>query len=255
VLQFTGFDLILCRNVLIYFHTEAAERIVEALGRCLDPDGWLLLGHAETIPQFGRSLQRVDLPGVTAYRASAPAQPAPEPPPVFAPPAPPARPAREEPAARRPAAPPRPPAREPAPAPRAPAAPADALARLRAEADAGAFDKAADLARALAAALPSAPAPHYYEGLMARARDATGEAERSFRRAIYLDGGFAMAHYQLGLLLLGVGRSADARKALRNAARAAGAAAPDALLPEGDGLSAGALRALTRAALSSLEAR
>ncbi len=42
-----AFDLILCRNVLIYFAPEVVERIVSQLAECLVPGGWLAIGHAE----------------------------------------------------------------------------------------------------------------------------------------------------------------------------------------------------------------
>ncbi|HEX9692550.1 MAG TPA: protein-glutamate O-methyltransferase CheR [Gemmatimonadales bacterium] len=40
-------DLILCRNVLIYFDNETAARVIRALVRCLAPHGWLLLGASD----------------------------------------------------------------------------------------------------------------------------------------------------------------------------------------------------------------
>jgi len=43
-------DLILCRNVLIYFRAEVRERVVARLIDRLAPGGLLLLGHAESLP-------------------------------------------------------------------------------------------------------------------------------------------------------------------------------------------------------------
>jgi len=43
------FDLILCRNVLIYFRSESKLLVVESLLRHLAADGHLLLGHAESL--------------------------------------------------------------------------------------------------------------------------------------------------------------------------------------------------------------
>ena len=40
------YDLVFCRNLLIYFHPEARLRAITALRR-LAPDGTLVLGHAE----------------------------------------------------------------------------------------------------------------------------------------------------------------------------------------------------------------
>lgn len=40
-------DLIVCRNVLIYFEPEERRRTIAELGHCLAPGGWLCLGAAE----------------------------------------------------------------------------------------------------------------------------------------------------------------------------------------------------------------
>src|SRR5262249_586477 len=43
------FDIILCRNVLIYFDLPTKARILKAMARQLVPDGALLLGGAESV--------------------------------------------------------------------------------------------------------------------------------------------------------------------------------------------------------------
>jgi len=43
------FDLIFCRNVLIYFDLESKHKVVERLTRCLTRSGLLFLGHAENL--------------------------------------------------------------------------------------------------------------------------------------------------------------------------------------------------------------
>jgi chemotaxis protein methyltransferase CheR len=48
-LQAGTFDVVFCRNVLMYFTTEQAIRIVARLARALAPGGFLFLGHAETL--------------------------------------------------------------------------------------------------------------------------------------------------------------------------------------------------------------
>lgn len=53
------FDLILCRNVLIYFDGETVERAIEGLERALRPDGMLILGSADTLCGTVRRLEQI----------------------------------------------------------------------------------------------------------------------------------------------------------------------------------------------------
>lgn len=53
------FDLILCRNALMYLHLETRREILDRLVHRLAPDGYLCLGHAETAQGFTRELSLV----------------------------------------------------------------------------------------------------------------------------------------------------------------------------------------------------
>lgn len=61
-----GFDLVLCRNVLIYFRPDCKMRVVERLLRHLAKDGLLLLGHAESMAGLSDRVRAVgpNCPGV-----------------------------------------------------------------------------------------------------------------------------------------------------------------------------------------------
>lgn len=43
------FDLIMCRNVLLYFDVPTRQRVFDRLSGGLSPDGWLMLGAGETV--------------------------------------------------------------------------------------------------------------------------------------------------------------------------------------------------------------
>jgi len=51
------FDLIFCRNVLIYFDLESRRRVLDRLTKHLAPDGLLFIGHAETLTSVCPSLR------------------------------------------------------------------------------------------------------------------------------------------------------------------------------------------------------
>lgn len=44
-----GFDLILCRNVLLYLNDERRRQAFDQLSGALAPDGWVMLGAGETV--------------------------------------------------------------------------------------------------------------------------------------------------------------------------------------------------------------
>nr|WP_274615656.1 protein-glutamate O-methyltransferase CheR [Sphingomonas sp. ACRSK] len=247
-LQFSEFDIILCRNVLIYFRSDVAKQLVGALVRRLAPTGLLFIGHAEPNPEFADVARPVLVDGVLAYaRLDGPAElpaAAPAPPPPLASLAPP-------PAAPVKAAPPvsPPPQPAPPPPPTSPPPKPAATGEVRTALSRGDASQALELAEQEALATPRDPVAHYLAALGALALGDGVRAERGFRSALYLDNGFAMAHYLLGRHLLAHGRDAEGNRALRNAARAAAGMANDAELPEGDGMTAGSLVAAVRATL------
>ena len=61
-----GWDLILCRNVLIYFSRARADETHERLGASLAPGGWLLIGASEAVYQEPAGLRLARLGGRAA---------------------------------------------------------------------------------------------------------------------------------------------------------------------------------------------
>ncbi|MDP2212423.1 protein-glutamate O-methyltransferase CheR [Phenylobacterium sp.] len=247
-LDLTDFDLILCRNVLIYFHPEAMNAVVGALALRLSEAGWLLVGHAEPNPGFEAHVRVVSLPGATAYRRRGPNdEAAPTAPRQWSPPQaddfaaqPVARADLTVPPIIQVAIPPTPP--PPPPKPDTPTA----LAEIRLLANLGRFAEAARQCQTVLGLTPSEPAAHFYLGLVAQAQGRLDEAEAALRRAVYLDETFLLAQYHLGLVRLDCGQDAAGRRALAAAGRAAANLSPTAPLCEGDGLTAGDLRELAR---------
>ncbi|WP_342163752.1 protein-glutamate O-methyltransferase CheR [Methylobacterium sp. SD21] len=251
-----GYDLILCRNVLIYFDAATVTRVVHGLGRRLRPEGWLLLGHAEPNPTFSAFLDPVSLPGTVAYRPGGRLSPEPVPPVPFILPELPVLASVER------AVEVSKPILEPS-FEAADAAPQDEvegeteegnedaapLDRVRILADAGETGAAWRVLREALDADPTHAGLRFYEGLVAVSLGREAEAERALRAALYLDRHFVMAHYHLGLLLLGLGRRVEAVRALDNAFALSQSLPPDTVLPEGDGALARDVAAGVSAAL------
>ena len=53
------FDIIFCRNVLIYFERDIQEQVVRKLSERLQPNGLLFLGHSESIINFKLPLVQI----------------------------------------------------------------------------------------------------------------------------------------------------------------------------------------------------
>ncbi|MGD9546787.1 MAG: protein-glutamate O-methyltransferase CheR [Candidatus Krumholzibacteriia bacterium] len=54
-----SFDLIMCRNAMIYFDRTLREKMVEEFARLLKPGGFLMVGHAETLIGMEKSFRTV----------------------------------------------------------------------------------------------------------------------------------------------------------------------------------------------------
>lgn len=189
------FDLILCRNVMIYFGPERMRLIVQRFHDCLAPGAWLLVGPSEPNMTHFTSFRAVNAPGVTLYQRLAPSLPG------FA----------EAPAVQAMQLPVAPPP-EPTPA----VSPILTLADLRQCADQGDWENATRLGRELVESDNLNALAHFHYALVLEQISEHAESERSLRRAIYLDRRVALAHYHLGLLLGSRGNRRQAERCFSN---------------------------------------
>ncbi|NNJ12678.1 tetratricopeptide repeat protein [Chloroflexales bacterium ZM16-3] len=263
-------DLIFCRNVLIYFNETTTRAIIDRLYEALAPGGWLVVGHAEPNATTFHRFETVNAPGTVLYRKPPDA-------PLFAtatyayaagvpiaPPKPlrPATPAplRSHSILREPATPPRPPAirKEPpgtgslsrqnlaAPAP-------DILAEARAAANAGRWERAAELADRTLAAEPMRAGAHFLRGQIYEHEGQSDQALDAYRRSLYIDPTLAMGALAMADIWRMGGQNADARRSYRSALRLLEQFAPADAVPESDGASAAELRAYIKTQIDLLD--
>jgi len=212
------FDLILLRNVLIYFRRPLQRRVISQVAPLLAPEGVLFLGASETLWQIQEELEAVDLGPCFAYRHRREA-PVPE------------KPAR---VARRPVV-----GKDhkdgkdskdvtattmmpPAPATVAEKVPImearGVQDRLQAAARDLAENRVDEAAGAVAEALaadPAEPAVHALEGFVHDLRGRTEEAAASYRAALYLDAALFQVRVLLADCLLRLGDRARAEHQFR----------------------------------------
>lgn len=232
-------DLILCRGLLPRLPETAAARVIEKLLRALLPGGWLLVDRLPASP-LPATVEVEPLDGLwLLQRQATPAQAedAPFPEPGVDPDAVHAlaltdyRHGRFEAARRR-----------LQPAARSAPRPARLLALLaRIEAVQGRLEDARAWSELSLAADELDPASHCLRACILHGQAAYGEAMQAFQRALYLDPGFMLAHYGLGMLARRLGRFGEAERHFANAAALARNCPPDAALPNADGLTAGRL--------------
>ncbi|HWL54070.1 MAG TPA: protein-glutamate O-methyltransferase CheR [Chthoniobacteraceae bacterium] len=263
-------DLVICRNVMIYFDRKTAGELAEQFHQSLVPGGWLALGHAEPHPETFRAFRPVHASGVTLYQRKTAGGPtrsreevvdllAPRRlPPLLPPPgAPPSWISIPEALAR--IAPPP----SPAPAPlvtKAKTPPslkegAVTLESVRQMADQGDLAPALMSCQHLLREDQLNAAVHFFHGLILEQAGLSRVARNAFRRAIYLDRRLALAHYHLGSVHQRLRQPGRALRSFRNARAIVEAEQEEIPLPFGDGLTAGDLRNLIDLHLRHLTAR
>jgi chemotaxis protein methyltransferase WspC len=199
------YDLVFCRNLLIYFDEPTSAAAIALLRTLLADDGMLLAGYAE-VPAFCRNgFAPLRLPGAFALRKAC----APDP-------AVPAR-AASPPARARPAPPPAPsPNQAVGAAP--PVDPEPMLAQARRQADQGDYRGAAAACQAVLAADPQSADACFILGMVSECQHRPAVAGDYWRRCVYLKPDHYEALCHLALL---AERTGDAPQAVALRQRAA----------------------------------
>jgi len=256
----SGWDVIFCRNVTIYFRLESTRRVVDNFYEALNPGGYLFIGHSETLTSISDRFEPVEIDGVFLYRKPAAKRPL-----TFseaiaqrkvaqaATARKPASPRRGDVASksvRRPPAPqvavPEPPV-GPRPAERlvaqahsllesAQASEALVLATQAlvlepsnvdahlvaafAHADLGHLDDAVKQAHVVLAEQPLTAGARYILGIINQQRGDMDAALSEFRRTVYVDRHFVLAHFAIANIHRARGESADACRGYENTLRA-----------------------------------
>lgn len=250
-------DLILFRNVLIYFNAEMARRVVDRLYRALADGGWLLVGHAEpSITLFNRFTEHHFAGAIAYQKGSAPSVSAAVVLPTAAttaassgngqkPAASAVRPVEASGASGRLHVRRRPAATSASTRPSLSPPPEDDLvAQYRAARSLANQSQLTAALRSVEALIRKAPlfAPAYYlQGLILQELGDLEGALDALRRCVYVDAGFVMAHWALANLYARAGQLERSRRHREQIARLLSAAAPGEPVPEGDGLTVGEL--------------
>jgi chemotaxis protein methyltransferase CheR len=257
-----AFDLILCRNVLIYFGPEVARRVADQAYNSLADGGWLAVGHADynielfrqfetvtaQVPLYRRREQSVRLETDVAdeqplrlkrFDASAAGMPTGTLFPCLL-------------------------AVDQRLSPRANIEPHKTLSTSKKEtpapalshhaeladiqqfADRGEISGALKLCQQVLDAHPMDPVCHFYYALLLDQAAPHELAEGALRRAIYLDRDFALAHYYLGLVQIKQERKADAVRSFRNVVKLLAVHQPDELVHNSDGLTVAELHEMAQ---------
>lgn len=260
-------DLLLCRNVMIYFRQETNRRIIERFSRALRPGGFLFLGHAETLQNLSNVFLPVHFRGGFYYRLQR--EPLPQEVAVLPPALDASLPVPVEP-------PPEPVAVNVA------ALLARALLAFEREefvfaekdfesilqqqadqaqallgmgfvrANQERYEEALDFCARALAANDLLAEPYFLRGLIFELQGDLIAASEEYRKALLLDLEFIMPHYHLSRVYRHMNRPKEARRELNNSLRLLEGTADETTIPHSGGMSRAVLLEVCREDLSQL---
>lgn len=233
-------DVVLCRNVTIYFDRTTTKNLMKRLHGCLRDGGYLFLGHAETLWQVNDAFALTPLGDAFVYRRGVGAdnrravlpdrRTEDEPRPTRAD-------RRRGPTDRRGS-------RIKPVVPDNLVAEPDPMVAVRAAVAAGNYDEAADLAAEVTTVSPLRGEAHYLHGVALTNLGRDAEALVVLRKAVYLDPRDGFAHFLLAGALERSGEPVAAARSYRAAATTLGTRPLDSVAPELGGRSVAELAVL-----------
>jgi len=194
-----GFDLIVCRNVLIYLAAPVVERVTRLLGRALRPGGLLVLGAADALCRTAAERNPPDAPPGVHVPAPEVAEP--------------------EAGTRRSQQQRQPPSPRRAPDARPPGLFAERLDRALDAAGRGDREQALAQVTSLVADDPLDAGFHFLHGLLALDAGEPARAKDALRSALCADPAFGLAAFALGRAYDALGDRHAARRAYERALR------------------------------------
>lgn len=267
-------DLILCRNVTIYFSPEVTRQVVTRFYNSLTDGGWLIPGASEPNMVFYRDFEPRNFPGAVVYQKLAAIEAKAMPAPVFE-----ARTSVER------EYEPKPSSGAPPGVKKAPLPSLDpyqvalelvqagrmdeALVKLyekldqdpdfvptyytlgKVHANKGNLEEAQTWCARAIKKDKLHPQPYYTLSIVYQQNDLLDMALEALKTAIYLDREFVLAHYNLAQLYRQQGMHRLAHKSLKNVQRLLESKPKGESIPEGDGLVAGRLLELVKTELAS----
>jgi chemotaxis protein methyltransferase CheR len=244
-------DIIICRNVTIYFDEATTRSIVKRFYESLTDGGWLMIGHAEPLASTYQDYVVRNFPDTTFYQKVVPDLPfmLPETKPLpdietkTKP-----LPAKRE---NQPKVSSQPKVTSlPHPAPQATS---DInIQMVRAAVDKEDWDTAMSLLSILESQTPMDSEVHYLRGMVLMHGGELDAARQALRRALYCEPSYALAHYTMGEIAIQEGNLAAAKRAWRLAERAVAGLGDYVLISESDGLTTEMFRSLLAMRLSNI---
>jgi len=267
-------DLILCRNLLIYFTPVHARRLISSLRQSLTDDGWLVVSPSECSQAMFPGFVPVNFPGSILYRkreGSATVDSVPKP---LGEDLPAVAPLSEAEVARMLTPVPVPPPAARATPPETPRVELDAAQELysqgryieaaallraaldtgrpddarllgllvRALANQGTLDEALTASQRWIAADKIDAGAHYLNAMVLQELGDRAGSRTALQRAVYLLPEFTLAHFALGNLARAAARHEEAQRHFANAAHLLRSQPAEVLVPESEGLTVGRLR-------------